>query len=45
MDKSQVYFWTNEWQAAEKEASEDIKAGRIKAFDSVDDLIKELGQG
>jgi antitoxin PrlF len=43
MDKSQSYFWTKEWQEAEKEASEDIKAGRVKAFDSVDELIQDLG--
>jgi len=42
IDKSQAYFWTRRWQKAEKEAAEDIKAGRLKAFDSVDDLIKEL---
>lgn len=45
VDKSQAYFWTKKWQAAEKEASEDIKAGRVKAFDSVEDLIKDLNQG
>ena len=44
VDKSQSYFWTKEWQEAEKEASEDIKAGRIKAFKNVDDLIKDLGE-
>ncbi|OGO17985.1 MAG: hypothetical protein A2Z15_00485 [Chloroflexi bacterium RBG_16_50_11] len=44
VDKSQSYFWTKEWQEAEKEASEDIKAGRVKAFDNVDDLIKDLGE-
>jgi TRAP-type C4-dicarboxylate transport system substrate-binding protein len=38
MDKSQAYFWTRKWQEAEKEASEDIKAGRVRTFDSVDEL-------
>ncbi|MEK7850302.1 MAG: hypothetical protein AAB275_00330 [Deltaproteobacteria bacterium] len=42
MDKSQVYFWTKEWQAAEREADEDISAGRVKSFDSVEELIKDL---
>jgi AbrB family looped-hinge helix DNA binding protein len=42
VDKSQAYFWTKRWQKGEKEASQDIKAGRVKSFDSVDDLIKEL---
>ncbi|GAH13460.1 unnamed protein product [marine sediment metagenome] len=43
VDKSQAYFWTKEWQEAEKEASEDIKAGRVKTFDSAEELIKDLG--
>lgn len=42
IDKSQAYFWTKEWQKAEREASEDIKAGRVKTFDSVEELIKDL---
>jgi TRAP-type C4-dicarboxylate transport system substrate-binding protein len=43
MDKSQAYFWTKEWQEAEKEASKDIKAGRVKAFDTVEELFEDLG--
>jgi hypothetical protein len=42
VDKSQAYFWTRRWQKAEKEAAEDIKAGRVKSFISVDELIKDL---
>ncbi len=26
--RDQAYFWTKEWQAGEREADEDIKAGR-----------------
>jgi len=44
IDKSQAYFWTRRWQKAEKEAAENIKAGRVKTFDSVDELIKDLDQ-
>lgn len=43
VDKGQAYFWTKEWQQAEKEASEDIKAGRVKTFDTAEELIKDLG--
>jgi hypothetical protein len=43
MDKSQAYFWAKEWQEAEREASADIKAGRIKTFDSVEELFEDLG--
>jgi len=42
VDKSQAYFWTKSWQEGEKEAEEDIKAGRVKVFDSVKELIEEL---
>ena len=43
VDKSQAYFWAERWQEGEREADEDIKAGRVKVFDSVDELIKDLG--
>jgi AbrB family looped-hinge helix DNA binding protein len=42
VDKNQAYFWTPKWQEAEREASEDIKAGRVKTFDSAEELIKDL---
>ena len=42
VDKSQAYFWIRKWQEGEKEAEEDIKTGRVKTFDSVDELIKDL---
>ena len=42
IDKSQAYFWTKKWQDAEKEAEEDIGAGRIQTFDSVSDLLNDL---
>lgn len=41
-DFSQAYFWSEEWQKAESEATEDIRMGRVKSFNSVDDLIAEL---
>jgi hypothetical protein len=43
VDKSQAYFWTKEWQEAEREASQDIKAGRVKTFDNAKELLKDLG--
>jgi AbrB family looped-hinge helix DNA binding protein len=42
VDKSQTYFWTKRWQENEREADKDIKSGRIKSFDSVDELIQNL---
>lgn len=44
VDKSQAYFWTKRWQESEREADEDIKAGRVKTFNMVDELIKDLDQ-
>ena len=42
IDKSQSYFWTKQWQEGEKEADKDIKAGRVKTFNSVEELFKDL---
>jgi hypothetical protein len=42
--RSQAYFWTKRWQEGKREADEDIEAGRVKAFVSVDELIKDLEQ-
>jgi hypothetical protein len=42
VDKDQAYFWSREWQEAEREAEEDIRAGRVKEFASVEDLIQDL---
>jgi AbrB family looped-hinge helix DNA binding protein len=45
IDKSQAYFWSPSWQAAEREASEDIAAGRVRSAQDVDDLIAQLDKG
>jgi AbrB family looped-hinge helix DNA binding protein len=42
VDKNQAYFWAKEWQDAEKVADEDIRAGRVKVYDSVEKLIEDL---
>jgi len=42
VDKSQAYFWTQKWQEGEQKADADIKAGRVKTFDTADELIKDL---
>ena len=42
VDKDQAYFWSREWQEGEREAEEDIRAGRVKEFASVEDPIRDL---
>jgi len=44
VDKSQAYFWTKKWQEGEREADEDVKAGRVKTFDSVEELVSDLDE-
>jgi len=40
--RDQAWFWTPEWQAAEKEADQDLAAGRYHEFDKLEDLLKDL---
>jgi antitoxin MazE len=42
IDKSQAYFWTEEWQEGVREAVEDLKAGRVERFETLEDLIADL---
>jgi len=42
IDKSQAYFWSAEWQQAEREAQADLNEGRSRRFDSVEELIADL---
>ena len=42
VDKSQAYFWTDEWQKGEKEAEDAKKEGEFKDFRSADESVKWL---
>lgn len=43
IDADQAWFWTKEWQEAERKAEEDIKKGRVsKAFLSAAEGISYL---
>ncbi|MDD3364999.1 MAG: AbrB/MazE/SpoVT family DNA-binding domain-containing protein [Syntrophomonas sp.] len=44
IDRKQAWFWGNSWQVGEKEADEDFKAGRFETAESVDELMKKLGE-
>ncbi len=38
----QCWFWTERWQRMEREADEDIAAGRVRQHENVDDLLSAL---
>jgi hypothetical protein len=40
--RSQAWFWTPEWQAKEREADEDIAAGRGERFESDEEFLAAL---
>lgn len=42
IDPRQGWYWTKKWQAEMKEAEDDIKAGNISSFDTMEDMIKGL---
>jgi len=42
VDAGQAYFWTEQWQAAERKADEDIRAGRVKRFSSAAEAVEYL---
>jgi AbrB family looped-hinge helix DNA binding protein len=42
IDADQAWFWSDSWQAGEKEASEDIRDGRVQAFGNAAEAIAFL---
>ncbi len=42
IDPEQAWFWTPEWQEGEREADEDIAAGRVTRYDSDEEFLKYL---
>ena len=38
----QAWFWTDRWQAMEREADADIAAGRVIVVEGADELIAQL---
>jgi AbrB family looped-hinge helix DNA binding protein len=42
IDASQAWFWTQDWQAGEREASADIKAGRVTTSGSTAAFLDSL---
>jgi len=44
VDASEAFFYTPEWQAAEREADEDLATGRYDDFETMTDLLADLEQ-
>ena len=42
VDQSQGWFWSNRWQAMEREADADVQEGHVKQFDDVETFLSEL---
>ncbi len=42
VDRTQAWFWTEEWQKREREADEDYAAGRYRVHESTEDFIASL---
>jgi len=38
----QEWFWTEEWQAAEREVETDLEAGRLDTFDTMEEFLASL---
>jgi len=45
IDPDQAWFWTRGWQAKEREAEEDIAAGRATRYESDEEFLAALDQG
>lgn len=41
-DPDQTWFWSEEWQKGEEEAEADIRNGRLKSFNSLEELFADL---
>ncbi len=39
VDKGQAWFWSGEWQEAEREAEADIQSGRVHEFADAEEAI------
>lgn len=42
VDRTQAYFWTERWQAGEREAQADLEARRVRRFEDVDAALDFL---
>ena len=43
IDADQAWFWSEDWQKGEREASEDIARGRVGRSNGADEFVESLG--
>jgi hypothetical protein len=41
--EDQAWYWSDGWQAAEREAEAEIARGAVKTFDTMEALLNDLG--
>ncbi len=44
IDPGQAWFWTREWQEKEREADDDLAAGRVTSFDTDAEFLAALDE-
>ena len=42
IDRDQTYFWSARWQKGEHAAEKDLRNGKTKDFESMDELLEDL---
>jgi len=42
VDASQAWFWADEWQRGEREAADELAAGRGQRFESAEEFLASL---
>ena len=42
--EEQAWFWSEAWQAGERASEADLGEGRYQDFDTMEDLLRDLGQ-
>jgi hypothetical protein len=44
IDPEQAWFWTQEWQAKEREADDDLAGGRVTSYENDDPFLAALDE-
>ncbi len=42
VDLDQAWFWSKEWQEAERQVDAEVKAGKVKKAKTAEELIRQL---